>query len=102
MNRKEQLEARGFKETTVGEWLDLTPEQVEVIEMRVALATKLRKLRERRHMTQTDLARSLATSQPRVSKMESGDPTVTVDLLIRALLVMGASRGTIGRTIAAR
>ena len=70
---REDLEARGFKETTVGEWLELTPEQIEMIELRVALATKLRRMREGRKMTQSDLARRIGTSQPRISKMESGD-----------------------------
>ena len=98
---REDLEARGFKETTVGEWLELTPEQIEMIELRVALATKLRRMREGRKMTQADLARRIGTSQPRVSKMESGDPAVTVDLLIRSLLALGASRRVIGRAIAA-
>lgn len=99
--RREELEKRSFRQTTIGDWLDLTPEQVEMIEMRVGLATMLRRLREREGMTQTDVARVLETSQPRVSKMESGDPTVTIDLLIRALLVLGVSRSKIARALAA-
>lgn len=100
--RRKELEERGFLQATVGDWLDLTPEQVEMIEMRVALATMLRRLREREGMTQTDVARLLETSQPRVSKMESGDPSVTIDLLIRALLVLGVPRSKIARALAAR
>ena len=99
--RLEELESRGFRHTTVGEWLDLSSAQVEMIEVRVALAMTLRRLRESRKMTQVDLARLLGTSQPRVSKMETGDPSVTIDLLIRALLALGLSRSRIAKAIAA-
>jgi predicted XRE-type DNA-binding protein len=100
-SKRDKNDGGGFVRTTVGEWLDLTAAQVEMIEVRVALAKKLRRMREGRQMTQADLAKSLGTSQPRVSKMEAGDPEVTLDLLIRSLLALGASRGVIGRTIAA-
>jgi transcriptional regulator with XRE-family HTH domain len=38
----------------------------------------------------TEVADLIGSSQSRVAKMEAGDPSVSVDLLIRALLALGA------------
>ena len=46
------------------------------------------------------VARRLGSSQSRVAKMERADPTVSLDLLIRALLTLGASASDVGRVIA--
>jgi transcriptional regulator with XRE-family HTH domain len=50
-------------------------------------------------MSQGQLARLLGSSQSRVAKMEAGDPSVSLDLLIRSLLAMGATREELARTI---
>jgi hypothetical protein len=34
----------------------------------------------------------MKTSQSRVAKIEAGDPTVSLDLIFRALFTMGVSR----------
>jgi transcriptional regulator with XRE-family HTH domain len=60
----------------------------------------LRTRRERARLTQTALAKRLKSSQSRVAKMEAGDPTVSLDLLIRAHLTFGAKRAEIGRYLA--
>jgi hypothetical protein len=39
------------------------------------------------------------SSQSRVAKMETGDATVSLDLLVRSLLAIGASPKDIGRAI---
>ena len=37
-----------------------------------------------------------------LEEMEAGDPSVSLDLLIRSLLALGASSRELGRTISAR
>jgi hypothetical protein len=37
------------------------------------------------------LAQTLHSSQSRVAKMEAGDPSVSLDLLVKSLLALGAS-----------
>jgi transcriptional regulator with XRE-family HTH domain len=49
--------------------------------------------------TQTEVADLIGSSQSRVAKMEAGDPSVSVDLLIRTLLALGANRRQVGRAI---
>ena len=89
--KRKRLEAKGWRFGTVGEFLQLTPADEAYIDMKLALADALEKERKQRHMTQKQLAETLKSSQPRVVMMEKGDPSVTIDLLIRALLTLGAT-----------
>ena len=98
--KRKRLEAAGWRVGTVRDFLDLTAAENELVEMRVALASGLRTRRERARLTQTALAKRLKSSQSLVAKMEAGDPTVSLDLLIRAHLTLGAKRAEIGRYLA--
>jgi len=89
-SKRKRLESAGWKIGTVNELLDLSPEESAYIELKLQLAKNLQKRRIAKKLTQTDVARIIKSSQSRVAKMESGDPTVSVDLLIRALLALGA------------
>lgn len=82
----------GWVEGSVQDFLELPQADMEYIETRRALAKRLREERLRKHMTQTQLAAALKTSQSRVAKMEHGDATVTVDLMLQALFQMGLKR----------
>ena len=62
------------------------------MEMRLSLSDLFRTIRAASGLTQSVVAKRLDSSQSRVAKMEAGDPTVSLELLIRALLVVGASR----------
>lgn len=89
--KKRRLEAAGWKETTVQEFLNLSEADAQYIEMKLALSRRLRQLREQRHLTQTKAAALLKTSQSRLARMEAGDPSVSLDLLVRGLFALGAS-----------
>jgi transcriptional regulator with XRE-family HTH domain len=43
-------------------------------------------------MTQSDAAELLQSSQSWIAKMESGDGSVSLDLLVRSILALGVSR----------
>ena len=98
-DKKKRLEAGGWKVGTTREFLRLSADEEAYIELRLRLADGLKKRRLRRHLTQTDLARVVRSSQSRIAKMEAGDPTVSLDLLIRSLLVLGTSRKDLARII---
>jgi len=72
-----------------------------VAEARRALAEALRARRRGRGLTQVRLAALLGSSQSRVAKMEAADAAVSLELLMRALLALGATRGEVGRVVAA-
>lgn len=89
--KKRRLEAAGWKETTVEELLNLSEADAQYIETKLALSRRLRQLREQRHLTQSKAAALLKTSQSRLARMEAGDPSVSLDLLVRGLFALGES-----------
>lgn len=95
--KRKRLQAAGWRVGTVQEFLGLSDAETELVEMRLALGSGLKARREGAKLTQAALAKLLESSQSRVAKMESGDPTVSLDLLIRAHLTLGASRVDLGR-----
>ena len=97
--KRRRLEAAGWRLGTVQEFLDLSAAEAALIEIRLALARGLRARRQRKQLTQAALARQLASSQSRIAKMETGDPTVSIDLLVRALLALGAAPRDLARII---
>ena len=101
-DKRRRLQGAGWKDGSTQEFLELTDEEAAYIDLKVRLAASLRERRERRSFTQADLARLLKSSQSRVAKMEAGDPSVSLDLLIRSLLVLGTSRRELSRIISAR
>ncbi|MCL4539465.1 MAG: helix-turn-helix domain-containing protein [Bacteroidetes bacterium] len=90
--KRRRLEAKGWKFGTVQEFLNLSEEEAAYIELKLALSKNLQELRRKKKLTQHELAQRLKSSQSRVAKMEAGDPSVSLDLLIRSLLALGASR----------
>ena len=79
----------GWVEGSVQEFLDLSDADMQSIETKMAWSRYMRELRCKKNLTQTRVAAMLKTSQSRVAKMEKGDPTVSLDLLFRALLALG-------------
>ena len=98
-SKRERLEAKGWRLGTAQEFLGLSDEETAYVELRLRLANSLRLRRQKRKLSQTDLAKLIRSSQSRVAKMEGGDPTVSIDLLIRSLLALGASNRDLARTI---
>lgn len=90
--KQAKLQAAGWQIGTAEEFLGLTTEESELVEVRLRLSRALRGERERRHVTQAVLAKKLGSSQSRVAKIEAGDASVSLDLMVRALLTLGASR----------
>ena len=98
--KKKALESKGYKIGSVGEFLGLSKEESEYIEVKLALSQALAARRKQRNLTQEQLARMLKSSQSRVAKMEKGDPTISLDLLVKSLLAMGANKKSIAKVIA--
>jgi DNA-binding XRE family transcriptional regulator len=99
--KRARLEAAGWKVGTANQFLGLTDEEAAFVDLKLALARNLRRRRERKGLTQDQLARLIESSQSRVAKMEAGDRTVSLDLLVRSLLAMGTTKRELARIIAA-
>lgn len=100
--KRKRLQAAGWRVGTAAEFLELTEAESALVDMRLALSQSLKARRTKRGLTQAGLAKQLGSSQSRVAKMEAGDPTVSLDLLIRALLMVGASRRDVATALAKR
>jgi DNA-binding XRE family transcriptional regulator len=96
-----RLKAAGWEQTTVQELLGLSDAENAIVEMKVALSLRLKKQRQKRHISQKKLADLLGSSQPRVAQIEAGVPNVSMDLLLKALLVAGVSKKEVAKAIAA-
>lgn len=100
--KRKRLEAAGWRVGNAAEFLDLTAAEAALVEMRIALSQSLRERRLVAGLTQTRLAKQLGSSQSRVAKLEAGDPSVSLELLIRALLSVGASRKDVAHALGRR
>jgi DNA-binding XRE family transcriptional regulator len=101
-SKRKKLAGAGWEVGDATDFLHLSPEEEAYIELRLKLADGLKARRSRKKLTQVELAKSLGSSQSRVAKMEAGDPTVSVDLLVRSLIALGADSRDIAKIIAAR
>ena len=100
--KRKRLEKAGWKIGSASTFVGLTSAEGPLVEMKLALGTRLRKAREQRKLTQTALAERMGSSQSRVAKMEAGDPAVSLDLLVQGLLAAGATPRDIAAALAPR
>jgi DNA-binding XRE family transcriptional regulator len=98
--KRKRLERKGWKVGSVAEFLALTPDEAAYIEVKLALSQSIRERRQHKKLTQIEMARLLKSSQSRVAKIESGDTSVSVDLLVRSLIALGATRKDLAQVIA--
>ncbi len=98
--KRERLEANGWKIGSTNEFLALSDQEAEYIELKLKLAESLREKRRQRRLGQTDMAKLVHSSQSRVAKMEAADSSVSIDLIIRSLLALGTSNPELGKIIA--
>src|ERR1051326_471951 len=89
--KQRRLAAAGWRVGTAAEFLGLTAEEAALVEMKLRLSGALRARRTALRLSQVALAKRLGSSQSRVAKMEAADRTVSIDLLLRGLLALGAT-----------
>ena len=100
--KRKRLETNGWKVGTAADFLELTPEEETFFEMKISLSQSLKKMRKHKHMSQVDFAILIRSSQSRVAKMESGSASVSIDLLIKSLLALGASQNDLAKAISSK
>ena len=100
--KQDRLQANGWQIGSADDFLELTPEESAYVDLKLRLSDSLRKRRSQEKLSQEELAKLVKSSQSRVAKMEAGDPTVSLDLLIKTLLALGASDVDLADAIAAR
>ena len=97
--KRQRLERKGWKVGTAEQFLELSPEESAYIDLKLRFGHILKQRRKALPLTQVELARRIHSSQSRVAKMESGDPSVSLDLLIRSLLALGVSNKDLAEAV---
>jgi ribosome-binding protein aMBF1 (putative translation factor) len=92
-----RLQSAGWKTGGAGDFLKLSDEEAMLVELKLALADAVRLSRQKRGLSQIDLAQRMGSSQSRVAKMEAGDLSVSLDLIVRAFFASGATRQELQR-----
>lgn len=100
--RQKRLEKAGWRVGDAAELLGLDDVESKLLDIKIALAKLLRSTRARRRLTQFELAEKLGSSQSRVAKLEGGDPSVSVDLLVRSLIAAGAKTSDLAKAVSGR
>ncbi|MEO6052986.1 MAG: helix-turn-helix transcriptional regulator [Chthoniobacterales bacterium] len=91
-NTKRKTVKSKWVEGTVKDFLSLDAADMELIETRLAASRLLKATRQKQKLTQQVAALKLHTSQSRLAKMESGDASVSLDLIFKSLFSLGVSR----------
>jgi DNA-binding transcriptional regulator YiaG len=93
MNKEKQkaLAAAGFDVMDAEDFLDLTEEERRLVDLKVALGKTVREMRVRNHLTQSEVAKRMKTSQSRVAKIEAASPGVSLDQMFRGLFAVGGT-----------
>ena len=89
--KQKALEAAGFRFGDVGDFLGLTEEERQLVELRVQAARAVRRLREDSRMSPQQLAVEIHSSQSRAAKIEAGSAGVSLDLIFRGLFALGGT-----------
>ena len=100
-SKRKRLQSAGWRTGSAAEFLDLNESEAALVEVKLALVSAVRAARRKRGMSQIDLAQRMRSSQSRIAKIEAGDASVSLDLIVRALLAAGASRKDLARALSA-
>lgn len=97
--KRKRLEAAGWAVGNASDFLGLTDADAELVELKTRLALFAKEQRKAHNLSQDALAKKMGSSQSRIAKIESGDPSVSLDLIVRALLTSGATRQELAQAI---
>lgn len=97
--KRAKLTAAGWAVGSVKQFLGLSESDEALINMKLGLSRSLRARRQQEGLSQVQLAERLRSSQSRVAKMEAGDPSVSMDLLVSSLLLLGATSADLAKAI---
>jgi transcriptional regulator with XRE-family HTH domain len=70
--------------------------------LKIALGNALKQRRQKKRLTQKEAAKVIASSQSRVAKMEAGDPSVSIDLLVKSMLTLGATTKDVAKAFSSK
>ena len=97
-----RLQAAGWQAGNARDFLKLSDEEAALVEIKLTLTDAVRQSRLKNQLSQYDLAQRMKSSQSRVAKIEAGDSSVSLDLIVKALFAVGATQRDIQKVIASK
>ena len=97
--KKKKLQQAGWSVGSASDFLELDSAEEAIVEMKLALGTRLRDVRREQRLTQQEVAERIGSSQSRVAKMETADKSVSMELLVKSLVSLGTTKAQIGSII---
>ena len=88
-SKRQALIKAGFRVGDAEDFLELSEEERRLVDLRLSVSRAVRRLRQKRRLTQQALAQKLGSSQSRIAKLEAGQIDVSLDLLFRGLFAVG-------------
>ena len=98
-DKRQRLEAAGWSIGDASDFLGLSKEEAAFVELKLALSKQLKQQRINQQLSQEAIAQRIGSSQSKVAEMEAGDPSVSLDILVRALLFTGATVSDVAEAI---
>jgi DNA-binding XRE family transcriptional regulator len=96
---KKKLQGTDWQIGEAADFLQLSTEESALIDIRLALAQAAKQSRVEHDLSQTELAKRMKSSQSRIAKIEAADASVSIDLMVRALLASGAGRADVAKAL---
>ncbi len=90
-NKLERIKAAGWEIGNAEDFLQFSDEESRLLTLKLSLISAVKKSRIKRKLSQIDLAKRMKSSQSRIAKIEAGDASVSLDLIVRALIASGAT-----------
>lgn len=87
--KRKALTTAGWRVGEAADFLGLTADERQLVELRLTLALAIRHQRRASGLSQKQLGERIGTTQPRVAKIEVGAPDVSLDQLVRAYTAAG-------------
>jgi len=90
-DKLKRLKSAGWKVGDAADFLQLSDEESKLVTIKWSLMCAVKKSRIKNNISQIDLARRMKSSQSRIAKIEAGDSSISLDLILRALIATGAT-----------
>ncbi|MBP0022046.1 MAG: helix-turn-helix transcriptional regulator [Cyanobacteria bacterium SBLK] len=89
--KRQRLEKAGWQVGDTEDFLQLSPEEIAFIDLKLTLSQRLKELRLQRNLSPEKLAQKLQSSEANIARIEAGDPSISLDLIVRTMLSLGAT-----------
>ncbi len=96
----ENLSKKGWKVSSVQDFLQLSEEEMMIIEYKIALGKLLKAQRKKNGFTQNELAKMIKSDQARIAKMENGNNGISLESIFKSLFVLKTPNSKITKVLA--